>query len=167
MKKLWKLTTMATLIFAATIMAQPFGHGGMGGFSGMGFWKARLVKALNLTDKQKAEFLKLKTTLQTKVVDLRAQIQKNNLKLKELYAANNLDEPAIRNLIKANGKIQLKIKSLMVDNWFKMYNLLDKDQQKIFKKATGRMLQGMKAKMMRAFAHGRQGFDGKPCRRWR
>jgi len=165
MNNLSKIAVVALFLFGVTLMAQPFGMGHMKNFDGMGFWKARIVKALNLTDKQQKEFLKLKTKTQTKIVDLRAKIQKNNLKLKELYAANNLDEAAIKKLISQNSNIQQEIKSLMVDNWFKMYNLLDKNQRQIFKKATGKMIVAMRARMMNAFAPGKKGNFRKhrPC----
>ncbi len=169
MKRLFGLTVAAVIIFTAAVMAQPFGPGGMWNNNNPGFWKERIARALNLSDKQKAEFLKLRTNLQTKIVDLRAQIQKNNLKLKELYAATNLNESAIKKLINENTSIKGKIKALMVDNWFTMYKKLNKDQKPIFKRITGRIIQGMKARVRRAFARGKMKGRNKkaPCMQMR
>jgi Spy/CpxP family protein refolding chaperone len=132
MKKLIQATLVAVIMLALSVstFAQPYGPGPKGDNPG---FRADMAKALNLTDKQLTEIAKIKTDAQMKTLDLRNEIQKNRLKIKEEMLKDNPSKTVIKNLTDKITTLQGKIKDIQIDKGFKIYNLLDANQKKIAK----------------------------------
>lgn len=161
-----RLIIAAVILFSASlaIQAQP-GPSGMMGPNGQCF-SAPMMKMLKLTDEQKDQIAELRLGIQKEIIDLRSQIQKNRVEIKQLMLNDTPDQNAVTNLINQNTKLQGKMKTLRINNWFKVYNLLDDSQKEIFKTSFGRMNRGAKGMGMHRFGKGpRGGFNGNwgPC----
>lgn len=113
-------------------------------------------EVLNLSDEQKAKIADIKIETAKQMVDLKAQLQKNRLAVKQLLNSDKPDQEKIMDIVNSNSEITAKMKSLKVENWFKVYNLLDPSQQKIFKNSFGKwdkgqFMKGKKRGMRKGF----------------
>ncbi len=149
MKKLFLAAAMLVAFSVATF-AQPFGYGYGPKGKNMPAMRAQMAKALNLTDKQKEEIAKIKTEAQIKTVDLRSEIQKARLQIKEEMLKANPSKTTIKKLADKITELQGKIKDIHIDQAFKVYNLLDDNQKKI-----------AKTRMLNFGAEARKGMMGK------
>ncbi len=137
-----KRFTIAVVIFfvaGLSLIAQPgMFHDEIKCDKGESF-KGHMMEKLNLTDEQKQKIAYLKIEVQKKTLDLKNTINKNKLDLKKLMMADDLDKSKITSIIQENTELQGKIKKLHIENWFKIYGLLDKSQKQIFKKSFAKM----------------------------
>jgi Spy/CpxP family protein refolding chaperone len=144
MKKAFAIAVLILVSFIAiTAQPAPRGERGMCGSKEMNF-KHMMMEKLNLTDEQKDNIQNIHLNLEKEIVDLKANIQKNRIELKQLMIGDKLNKNDITALIVENNEIQGKIKKLKIDNWFKIYSQLDDSQKSIFKKSFGRMMNEMK-----------------------
>ena len=112
----------------SVIKPQPgFGMGMMRG-------EGRGLAALKLTDDQKTKIEDLKLNLQKEIIKLNSEIQLNKVELEKIYKEKEFNTTKLLSLSEAIDKTQSQIKKLRLENWIKVYNLLDKDQQVIWKK---------------------------------
>jgi len=117
---------LAVLIVGGTLSAQ-------GRNSGKHNFEGKRFQNLNLTDKQKEQIASLKSEHQKNAVDLKAEIQKLRIEIKENFAKANPDEGKIKDLTNKINDFQGKLKEAKITHWFKVYNLLDENQKKMFK----------------------------------
>ncbi len=112
--------------------------------------KERMIEKLNLSDEQKDKIAQLKLEAQKQSLEFKNEIEKNHLSIKQELLKDNVNEDAILKLANRNGELKNKIKNVHIKTWFKIYNLLNADQKKEFKKSFGRMMdeaQKMKRRM--------------------
>lgn len=98
--------------------------------------RGRFFKELNLTKEQKDQIDKFRFEHKNAAIDIRAQIQKNKLQIKELLKNQNIDESKIRSLVNNNSDLHAKLKKSILDMWFKSYNILDDKQKEMWREHT-------------------------------
>lgn len=143
-----KLLT-ATLLMTAVVFAQP----------GRGFMVARMGwdDQLKLTPQQVEQIQKLRTAFQTKAIDLRADLQKLRLELREQMRA---ERPSKRTIDATIDKIVAKegdLEKLRVGHRLDVRALLTDEQKQIF----GARPFGRGGRMGMGFRAPRQGFRGR------
>lgn len=94
----------------------------------------RKMETLRLKEDQKTKMNDLRAAHQTKMVDLKAELQKNRIEKEKIISSGNLDVKALRHLTEESNRIEGEIRLAQFEHWVAVYNLLDKDQQKIFLK---------------------------------
>lgn len=118
--------------------------------------KARIVELLKLSDDQQAKFNDFHYNQKLMMIDTRAQIQKNRLEIKKMMMDNNINSERILQVTENNNKLRSKIHTSKVKMWLDIYNILNKEQQKIWTKHLARMGDGKHEK----FGKGRENHQG-------
>lgn len=120
-----------------------------------------IKKELNLTQEQQDQIARLRLDNQKKAIDIRSEIQKNKLQMKEIFMNKNIDGDKILSLTKKNSDLQSELKTNRVSTWLKIYNLLDDKQKETFRKNAPMLREGrgkmMKMNIQRRFGAGRHG----------
>ena len=156
MKKLsiFVVMLLVSALSFSNITAQPFMHK-----MGPKFERGRFMNELNLTDAQQKKVNQLRFDNQQKAIDLKAQIEKKRLAIREMMVNNDVNGNKLLTLTNSISDLQSKMKSSKVKMWLNVYNILNKDQQKLWTKhfsAMGnRMSRGFHENFM-----GRRGFKG-------
>ena len=132
MKKLVVLLLAASITFSSAIFAQPFKHKPMDG-------KKRITQLLKLNDSQLKKFNEIRFTNQEKMIDLRAKIRKNQLKIREMAASKNISKSAVMNLVDKISSLRSTMAKQKMGMWFDVYNILDDTQKDIWVKHFGNM----------------------------
>lgn len=101
----------------------------------------KMMKELNLSQDQKDQISKFRTDNQKKNIDLKAEIEKTRIQIKEELNQKNPDEGKIIDLSKKVSSIQADMKAGAISTWFKTYKILDDKQKEVFKKATPMFLE--------------------------
>ena len=156
MKKMIFATLMISLFAYASILAQPF--------NGRGNKGEKCKAELNLDDSQEKQFNDFRFDHQAKIIDLKAEIKKNRLKMKKMMVDNSVNADKLRELTKTNSGLKENIQSSRLDMWLNIYNILKKDQLEVWTKHFARMGEGNnhRNKMSKRF-QGRK-FEGKRFR---
>lgn len=91
-----------------------------------------LVERLNLSDEQKVKFQSLRLSHQKEMIDLKANLEKTRLVLREIKAKKNFSRSeylnAVENINEAENKIALSRANHRMD----IYEMLNDEQKKIF-----------------------------------
>ena len=152
MKRLLVLVTTALFLLGSTLSAQPgIGmppnapgkpgpkfNGPGNGFNNMSRIE-RMEKILNLTDDQKAQISELRFEQQNFVLDTKNKIAKNRLIVRKMMTENKIDQDKLLSIAKENSELNGQLKSAKVENWLKIYNLLDDTQKTQWTKIFNRM----------------------------
>jgi Spy/CpxP family protein refolding chaperone len=93
----------------------------------------KLFKELNLTDQQKDEIAKLRSEHQKQAIDLKADIQKLRIEIKDQLREKNLNEDKILSITKKISDLQAQLKESAVKTWLDSYKLLDEKQKETWK----------------------------------
>ncbi len=124
-----------------------------------GFNRAQFIKQLNLSDNQLQQFNKYQFDSQNEAIDLRAQIQKKRLKIKNMMQTGDINSKELLNLTNQISDIQAKLKESKVRTWLNIYKILNKEQQKLwvqhFRMMGNKMREGFRNHFM-----GKKGFNG-------
>ena len=96
------------------------------------FQKGRILKSLNLSEEQLKKVEDFRYEHQSKMIELKSEFQKNRLKIHKMMSNNEINSKDILDITAANNKLQGDIKTSFVKMWIKVYEILDKDQQKIW-----------------------------------
>ncbi|MHB1688860.1 MAG: Spy/CpxP family protein refolding chaperone [Ignavibacteriaceae bacterium] len=152
-----------TIVFSTVSFSQHTGMNGkmgmkhgMGMRKGMGNGYQMFLKKLNLTDQQKEKIADLRLAFQKNMIDLKANLAKDKLALKELRVKNDFTRSdvlgAVENINKAKNDISLAVANHMLD----VYGILTPEQQKIAKEGVFKfwgkmhpMKQGFRDKCMK------------------
>ena len=115
---------IATLLMTTVVLAQP-GHS---------FGKARigLDDQLKLIPQQVEQIQKSRTTLQTKCIDLRADLQKLRLELREQMRADRPNKKTIDATIDKVAAKQAALEKLRVEHQLEVRALLTDEQRQTF-----------------------------------
>lgn len=156
MKKLsiFVVMLLVSALSFSTINAQPLMYK-----MGPKFERGKFMNQLNLTDAQQKKFNQLRFDNQKKAVDLRALIQKKRIEIKEMMVNNEINGNKLLALTNNISDLQSKMKSSKVTMWLDIYNILNKDQQKLWVKHFNAMGNKMRKGMHENFM-GRRGFKG-------
>ncbi len=126
----------STLLFVTSIFAQ---RGVCLNNGTPTFNKGGNFAALNLSEAQRQKIEALKLNHQKMVLDIKNQIQKNRLTLKEMLLKDGLDKNLLTNLSAKNAKLRNKIANSRLAMSLKIYDLLNKEQKVLWKKRFLRM----------------------------
>jgi len=133
MKKLIVLLLVGSIVFASsTMFAQPFNRKPMNG-------QKQITQLLKLNDSQLKKFNELRFANQEKIIDLKAKIQKDRLKIREMAASKNINKSTIMGLIDEISSLRSTMAKQRMEMWFDVYNILDDTQKDIWVKHLGMM----------------------------
>ncbi len=104
----------------------PYGGGG----PGMGSGAERAFDALGLTDAQRAEANRIRDELRRKNWDLLGKAQDEQAKLRDLYAADKLDRPAIGAAYRRLAELRLQRLENTLEAQEKLETILTPEQRK-------------------------------------
>lgn len=93
----------------------------------------KMVKQMNLSDAQNKEIGDLDTDFAKQRVQQQAKIKTAAIDLHKLMWADSPDKAAIEKKINEIGELQTQNRMQRVNHWFAVNNLLNPDQQKIWK----------------------------------
>lgn len=120
------LVLLAAFFISANLYAQPGWGKGRGG--------AGMAENLNLTDAQKDKIESMRLQHHEKMIDLRADLQKKELSLREVKSKKNFTREqylaAVETVTEARNKIAMERANFRMD----VYAELDEDQKEIFNK---------------------------------
>ena len=88
-----------------------------------------IIKDLQLTDAQEAQFKKLQLDQQRKQIQTDSKIRLARLDLHELFQADKPDKGAIEKGLRTISDLQFQAKVNHLDHWFAVYNMLTPEQQ--------------------------------------
>jgi len=96
--------------------------------------RVKLIEMLNLTEEQQTQIEEIRFTHQEKMIDLKADVEKKELGLKELQSTNNFSRKdyiaKVEEIISAENKIKLEQANHHMD----VYELLDAEQKETWNK---------------------------------
>jgi Spy/CpxP family protein refolding chaperone len=113
-------------------------------------FRKSLIERLNLTDDQKKQMEKMHFENQKKMVAVDAKIKTAGIELRELLSADKLDKVATEKKLTELSKYRVEKQMNHINNWSAVNEILTPEQQKIWKEALKRPMQG------------RQGMPGGP-----
>ena len=94
----------------------------------------KMIEKLNLTDQQQTQIKEIRFAHQEKMIDLKADVEKKKLGLKELQSTSNFSRgdyiSKVEEIISAQNKIKLGKANHRMD----VYELLDAEQQETWSK---------------------------------
>ena len=96
--------------------------------------RVKMIEKLNLTDQQQTQIEEIRFIHQEKMIDLKADVERKELALKELQSTNNFSRSdyiaKIEDIISSKNKIQLEKANHHMD----VYELLDSEQKETWNK---------------------------------
>jgi Spy/CpxP family protein refolding chaperone len=95
-------------------------------------FRGRMFQKLNLTDEQKAKIEQLGIDNQKAMIDLRADMQKKRLAMKELMNKGNYSRADFLSVVKDLNAMRDKITEARANHRMDIYELLNDQQKKIF-----------------------------------
>ena len=124
-------------IFVAFIVFSQFSFAQMGTNMGMNkhhkdFSPRMMLDKLNLTEDQQAAVEKLHFNHQNEMIDLRANLEKKKLELKELKMNGNYSRSDFINKVKAINDVKSQIAIAKANHHMDIYELLTDEQKKMF-----------------------------------
>ena len=122
-----KIIALAILVLAVAL-AQP----GPGHQSGKGEFRTSLMEELDLTNDQQKKIDNMREAMQLEAIDLRADIQKLELKLESEMKANNSSKKSVMAVAaKLNAK-RGELQTMHISNRFDVRALLTVEQRQLF-----------------------------------
>lgn len=98
---------------------------------------ARFLEELNLTDAQKDQMKELRFQHLRKLSDHRSKVASARIDLQELIAADEPNRSAIEKKTKEIAELEAEGKILRLAHWFEVNQILQPEQQKVWKKTLG------------------------------
>ncbi len=95
-------------------------------------FRGRMLEKLNLTDEQKDKIQQLGIENQKKMIDLRADMEKKHLAMKELTQSGNYSRSDFLNIVKEISLARDQIANAKANHRMDVYELLNDEQKKIF-----------------------------------
>ena len=101
--------------------------------------KHEMTKQLNLTDDQKQKFEEFHFALKEKAIDLHAQIEKKELEIEKMMKSKNVDGKKLLELTGDISNLRSEIHQSRIENWVKIYNILNDEQKTMWVNDFGKM----------------------------
>ncbi len=147
MKKL-NYSLLIALFSISAIFAQPM----MNKNGNYGEMRQKVKNKLNLTEKQSKQFDDIIFAQRKAAIDTKSEIQKLRLDLQKMMNDNDVDKSKLFSLTGKISDLKAKMGKNRITTWYKIYNILDKDQKatwtKVFNKFTQHGKKGMMKKGM-------------------
>lgn len=99
----------------------------------------KMFEKLNLTDAQKSKMAEMSTENQKQMIDLNAQLKKDELSLKELRLKNDINRSEVLAAVDKINQSKNKIAIAKANNKMDMYEMLTPEQRKIWKQDKRKM----------------------------
>ena len=122
------------------------------------FFRHQMMDKLNLTDEQKTKIEDARISHQKQMIDLRANLEKKLLVLKELRMKDNLDRNAVIAAVKDINQAKDDIAIARANNLMDIYEILTPAQRKTWKDNMGFFNEFRRHKMGGMW--GQRGHDG-------
>ncbi len=140
-----KATAMiiALVFLALPIAADAYAGGGKGGGAGLGmprgaWWQQEsVVKSLSLSKKQQEKIEALTLAHRKEMIELRAQLELNEIDLDPLLSAGKLDEKAIAKKVDEIESVRAKISRSRMSMLIEIRKVLTRDQYLKLKELRG------------------------------
>ena len=100
--------------------------------------RVRFIDELNLTETQQKQMEELKFQYLRKLTDHGSKIASARIDLKELVAADQPNRSAIEQKTREIGSLEAEGKILRLGHWYEVNEILQPEQQKVWKQALGR-----------------------------
>jgi Spy/CpxP family protein refolding chaperone len=97
------------------------------------YFKGQMLAKLNLTDEQKSKIADLRMDHQKAMIDLKADLEKKVLALKELRLKENIDRNSVLAAVKDINEAKNNIAIARANNMMDMYEVLTPEQQKTWR----------------------------------
>ncbi len=97
------------------------------------FFRQQMLNKLNLTDEQKTKIEDARLNHQKQMIDLKANLEKKLLALKELRVKGNLDRNDVVTAVKDINQAKNDIAIARANNMMDIYDILTLEQRKIWK----------------------------------
>jgi Spy/CpxP family protein refolding chaperone len=155
------LTSCITMVLIALLMTPAFSQVPDSGRASRPFMKNRPFAKLNLTETQKSKIQEIKFKEQSQMIDLKANLEKERLALKELIVKDDISRDAIVDEINKINDAKDKIAVARANSLLDVYDVLTPGQKKMVKDkildfGMRRHFDGMGMMMSRNFdGHGR------------
>ena len=101
------------------------------------FFGQQMMQKLNLTDEQKTKIEDARLNHQKQMIDLKANLEKKMLALKELRVKGNLDRNNVIAAVKDINQAKNDIAIARVNNMMDIYDILTPEQRKTWKDNRG------------------------------
>ncbi len=95
-------------------------------------FKENLMEKLNLTDQQKDKISQLRTAHQKEMIDLKAELEKKMVDMRELKNKSDLKRADLISSVESVNATKNKIAIAMANHRMDMYELLTPDQKKMW-----------------------------------
>ena len=105
--------------------------------------REKIFDKLNLSDAQKDQIAKLRTDFQTKMVDLKANLQKDKIALKALRNKDEVTRSEVITAVEAVNKSKNAIALAWANHIMDIRDILTPEQRKIAKEHLSGMFMGM------------------------
>ena len=101
------------------------------------FFRQQMMQKLNLTDEQKTKIEDTRLNHQKQMIDLKANLEKKMLALKELRVKGNLDRNNVIAAVKDINQAKNDIAIARANNMMDIYDILTPEQRKTWKDNRG------------------------------
>jgi Spy/CpxP family protein refolding chaperone len=159
MKKIMTLGGLALLALSLTLAQDRINPPNRAGGNDI-----RTLRQLKLTDDQRKSIGTIRFELRKKTVDQQARIKTARLECAELLKAAEPNQSAIQKKAAEISQLQSQQRLLFIDHWFAVNKLLTPDQQIVWKRVSGRLWAGQKARVVRGRAQELVRSQGNPRR---
>ncbi len=142
------LAGIAAILFIALISTQ-FSYGQMEKHGMHQGDRHNMMEKLNLTDTQKEAVQDLKLSHKGEMIDLKADLDKNELDMQALLSKGNYTRDDYLGKVKANSDAKEKLALAKANHKMDVYDLLTEEQRKSFNEKKGCGGDKMKMKKMK------------------
>ncbi len=111
-----------TIFFTSTSFAQKRGYR-------KEVVKERIFEKLELTEAQQEEIGNLRYDHQMQAIDLRAELKKNRLELKNIFDRDEVNESTVMSIVEKNNSIHNKLAVMRAEILLKMNSILTPEQR--------------------------------------
>lgn len=93
----------------------------------------RIMKELNLTERQKEDIERLKLEVQKQMADKKASLEKLRIEMKEHMLKKELNEKDILALHGKMESLRSEMRDMQIKRWLETYKMLDEKQKEIWR----------------------------------
>ncbi len=97
------------------------------------FHKSKFEK-LNLTEKQKEDFDKIRFSHEETTIDLTAKLKKNRLELKKMIGEKSIDGNELMKITEKGNNLRSELVTSKTKMWLEVYKILDDSQKEVWVK---------------------------------
>ncbi len=156
-----KMRKLSILIVTFSLILTSFITTSAKGFKHNFDKRGKIIKQLNLTDKQLEKFNNIRLNQEEVKIEIESKLKKNKLALKRLLLNDDFTKQEILQLTDNASKLHAELKKSKTETWFDIYNILDDNQKQVWKNHFTAMLEHGN-KNFRKPGNKRMGMNDKP-----